>query len=448
MVVDEYKRRTLRSLSLYREAKTVMPLGVSSNYRYFDPYPIYLSKGKGSRVWDVDGNEYIDFNMGFGALEVGHANPRVVDEVNRAVNDGSILGFEYEKSVELAKIIKNRYNVDMVRFSSTGTEATMHAIRLARAYTRRKKIIKFEGHYHGSHDQLLINNTPPNPNGQRVISSLGIVDELVNNTLIAEWNNLDSVEKLVKQNRDDIAGIIMEPVPMNMFLLTPDVDFLKGIFDLADDYGFVVIFDEVKTGGKYFSGASGYYNLKPDIITLGKAIAGGFPLSVIAGKREIMELIGPGKVAHGGTFNANPISVRVAIVTLKEILTEQGFYRMNMLNSELVKGYKDISEDLDLDLVVNSWGVSGTVIPASNQPRNYKEIVSYSDLKAYAGYFYSMLVQGIIPMAFQEQWTISVSHSLGDIYAHLERAYESLRKIDELKNVNELIKMSSIEEVW
>ncbi|TRM73013.1 aspartate aminotransferase family protein, partial [Sulfolobus sp. E1] len=183
-------------------------------------------------------------------------------------------------------------------------------------------IIKFEGHYHGSHDQLLINVNPIKLEN-RVPTSLGIPEETLSNTLIAEWNNLDSVEKLVKQNRDDIAGVIMEPVPMNMGLVLPDVDFLKGIFDLADDYGFVVIFDEVKTGGKYFSGASGYYNLKPDIITLGKAIAGGFPLSVIAGKREIMELIGPGKVAHGGTFNANPISVRVAIVTLKEILTEQ-----------------------------------------------------------------------------------------------------------------------------
>ncbi|WP_156770070.1 aspartate aminotransferase family protein [Saccharolobus sp. A20] len=424
--INMYESKTKKSKHIFNEASTHLPLGVSSNYRYFDPYPIYLSKGKGSRVWDVDGNEYIDFILGFGVMEVGHANPRVVDEVNRAVNDGSILGFEYEKSVELAKIIKNRYNVDMVRFSSTGTEATMHAIRLARAYTRRKKIIKFEGHYHGSHDQLLINVNPIKLEN-RVPTSLGIPEETLSNTLIAEWNNLDSVEKLVKQNRDDIAGVIMEPVPMNMGLVLPDVDFLKGIFDLADDYGFVVIFDEVKTGGKYFSGASGYYNLKPDIITLGKAIAGGFPLSVIAGKREIMELIGPGKVAHGGTFNANPISVRVAIVTLKEILTEQAFHHMHRLSEKLKKGYEDIAEDLKVDLAVTHWGPSGMIYFSDKAPKNYREFIKL-DFKSWFTYFYYMIYKGILPMAgFNEQWTVSVMHTEEEIDKHLEASNEAIK---------------------
>ncbi|BDB99407.1 aspartate aminotransferase family protein [Saccharolobus caldissimus] len=447
-IIDNYRKYTSRSLSLYREARSVMPYGVSSNYRYWEPYPIYLVKGKGSRVWDVDGNEYIDFNMGFGVLEVGHSHPRIVEEVRRAVEDSTILGFEYEKSVELAKIICNRYNVDMVRFSSTGTEATMHAIRIARAYTKRKKIIKFEGHYHGSHDQLLINVNPMRLES-RVPTSPGIPEETLSNTLVADWNDYEGFERLVRVHGNDVAAVIMEPVAMNMGLIPADLDFLKGVFDLARDYGFLVIFDEVKTGGKFYSGASGYYGLKPDLVTLGKAIAGGLPLSVVAGRRDVLGVVGPGRVAHGGTFNANPLSVRVAIVTLRDILTEGAFYYMNSLSEELQKGYEDIADDLDIDLIVNRWGVSGTIIPAEIPPKNYKEIVRNTDFKTYSLYFYSMLTQKIIPMAYQEQWTISIAHTSEDIRNHIEKAYDTFKLIKSRgSSIYSELNLPDIEETW
>jgi len=219
-----YGLKTRNSKTLFEQASSYMPFGVSSNYRYFEPYPIYMKRGKGSKVWDADGNEYTDYILGFGVLEVGHANPRIVEEIKNAAEESTILGFEYEKTVELAKIIRNRYNVDMVRFSSTGTEATMHAIRIARAYTKRKKIIKFEGHYHGSHDQVLL-NVNPMKNESRVPASLGIPEEVLANTLVAEWNNYESVEKLVKTYPNDIAVIIMEPVAMNMGLILPEKRF-------------------------------------------------------------------------------------------------------------------------------------------------------------------------------------------------------------------------------
>ncbi|BDB99406.1 aspartate aminotransferase family protein [Saccharolobus caldissimus] len=427
---DIYERKTRLSYYLYREARSVMPYGVSSNYRYWEPYPIYLVKGKGSRVWDVDGNEYIDFNMGFGVLEVGHSHPRIVEEVRRAVEDSTILGFEYEKSVELAKIICNRYNVDMVRFSSTGTEATMHAIRIARAYTKRKKIIKFEGHYHGSHDQLLINVNPMRLES-RVPTSPGIPEETLSNTLVADWNDYEGFERLVRVHGNDVAAVIMEPVAMNMGLIPADLDFLKGVFDLARDYGFLVIFDEVKTGGKFYSGASGYYGLKPDLIILAKAIAGGLPLSVVAGRRKVMSVIGPEKVAHGGTFNANPLSVKASIFTLTELLTQNNMYYAYRLNSLLSKGYEDIADDLDIDLSVSMWGTSGTIYFAEKVPKNYKEFVRI-DQKPWYVYFLNMLAHGIIPMAdYDEQWTISIQHTEEDITRHLEVAQMVLKKLKE-----------------
>jgi len=427
IINDIYERKTRLSYYLHREAKSVMPYGVSSNYRYWEPYPIYLVKGKGSRVWDVDGNEYIDFNMAYGALGIGHSHPKLIKLLKRVLENSTILGFEYADSVKLAKIICNRYNVDMVRFSSTGTEATMHAIRIARAYTKRKKIIKFEGHYHGSHDQLLINVTPPNPNGSRIHASQGILDELTSNTLVADWNDYEGFERLVRVHGSDVAAVIMEPVPMNMFLLTPDLDFLRGVFDLARDYGFLVIFDEVKTGGKFYSGASGYYGLKPDIIVLAKAIAGGLPLSVVGGRRDVLGVVGPGRVAHGGTFNANPLSVRVAIVTLRDILTEGAFYYMNSLSEELQKGYEDIADDLDIDLVVTKWGPSGMIYFNSKVPKNYKDFIK-SDFKSWFTYFYYMVAKGILPMAsFNEQWTVSIAHTKEDISKHLEVARDAIK---------------------
>lgn len=421
-----YSSKTLKSKTIFEEAKNYIPLGVSSNYRYLDPYPLYITRGRGSKVWDTDGNEYIDFILGFGVLHMGHAHPKIVEEAKKAIEEGTIYGFEYEKTVELAKIIRHRYNVEMVRFSSTGTEATMHAIRLARAYTKRDKVIKFEGHYHGSHDSLLVNVNPMELK-EKVPASLGITEETLKNTLVAEWNNLESVEKLAKENKGNIACIIMEPVAMNMGLIPPDLNFLKGVFEVAKENNILIIFDEVKTAGKFYSGASGYYNLKPDIITMGKSIAAGFPLSVIAGKREILEMIRPGVVAHGGTFNANPLAVKVSIVNLREVLTESSLNTARSLSDELSKGYEDISEDLDVDLSVTQWGPSGMIYFSKEAPRNYKEMIR-TDFKSWFTYFYYMVSNGILPMAgFNEQWNVSIVHTKEEIEKHLEVAREAIK---------------------
>ncbi|BBG25067.1 Glutamate-1-semialdehyde 2,1-aminomutase [Sulfuracidifex tepidarius] len=427
MDLKSYSEATVGSLNLFNENKKVMPYGVSSNYRFFEPYPLYIKKGKGSRVWDVDGNEYVDYNLGFGVMEVGYGNERIVREVSKVIEEGTILGFEYYRTGELAREISRRYGAEMVRFSSTGTEATMHSIRIARAFTGRKKVVKFEGHYHGSHDQLLVNVNPPNPKG-KTMSSLGIPEETVVNTIVVDWNDIDEVEKVMKE---DVAAVIMEPVAMNMGLIPTKEDFLREVVKMSKEVGAVVIFDETKTGGKAYSGASGEFGIKPDLMILGKSITGGFPLSVIGGKREVMEVIGPGKTAHGGTYNANPVSVVSSLVTLKEILTEDAFYHMRRLNRMLVKGYEEIGEDVGIDVSISSWGTSGTVFFSDEVPENYKEFIA-TDVRRWFSYFFACLEEGVIPMGgFNEQWTLSVSHSEEDVKRHLEAAEAGLKKAKE-----------------
>ncbi len=414
------------SMSFYEEAIDHVPMEVNSNYRLVLNYPLYLKRGKGSKVWDIDGSEYIDFNMEYGAMEVGYGNPLIVNEVIKAVEEGSILGFEYHKAIELAKIIKKRYNVDMVRFSSTGTEAIMRSIRIARAYTRRKKIIKFEGHYHGSREQVDVDPEK----SMKSPSSEGIPEEVVRNTLMVEWNNLESFEKISRDK--DIAGVIMEPIAMNMGLIPPDKDFIKGVMEISRENNIVVIFDETKTGGKLYSGASEYLKVEPDIKIIGKSIAGGIPLSVIGGKKEIMSYIGPGKVVHGGTFDVNPLSVRAAIITLEKILTEDTFYKMKRLNKMLTRGYKEIIEDLGMETSVSSFGISGTLYFYNKIPKNYAEFLNV-DIEKWRNYFSKMMEKGIIPMAdYDEQWTISVAHDEKDIEKHLTAAEKVLKDIKSL----------------
>ncbi|MCX8193636.1 MAG: aminotransferase class III-fold pyridoxal phosphate-dependent enzyme, partial [Nitrososphaeria archaeon] len=321
-----------------------------------------------------------------------------------------------------------RFNLDMVRFNSTGMEVTMYAVRLARAYTGRCKIMKFEGCYHGSCDGLLVSVKPHlSKAGHKkhpisVLASPGLMPEISKHTVVAQFNDVESVDKLFEKHGDEIAGVILEPVAMNMGVIEPDLEFLKTLRKLCDEYNSVLIFDEVKTCGKWFGGAEERYGVKPDLKTLGKAIGGGIPLSAIGGRREIMELIGPGKVSHAGTFNANPFSVRAGIVTLDKILTRESMERAAKLGEELAKGYRDIIEDHKIRALVSSIGISGAVLFTDQQEvKNYRELMR-CDFGKWFGYFISMLNRGIIPAATgpDEQWTVSIQHTSEDIDKHLE----------------------------
>jgi glutamate-1-semialdehyde 2,1-aminomutase len=423
----KYESRTRKSFELFNQAKESTPFGVHSNYRYIDPYPMYGTRAKRSRIWDVDGNEYLDFNMGFGALLVGHSHPVLVEAIEDRVRDGSLLGLEFEDSDKLARVMKERFQLDMIRFSTTGMEATMHAIRFARAATGRNKIVKFEGCYHGSQDHLLVSVKPQldksgdarHPNA--VPASKGTPTDTLRNTIVAPFNDLEAVETLVRENQNDFAGIILEPIPMNMGFIMPEGGFLQGLRSICDEYNAVLIFDEVKTCGKYYGGATERFGVEPDLKVMGKAIAGGFPLSAVGGRRKIMEQIVPGIVAHAGTFNSNPISITAGLVSLTKILTRDAFSGVSKLNRKLASAYSQIVEDNHLEANVCSDGVSGVLSFSSKPILNWRDFQK-SDVGKWSLYYLMMLNRGIIPAGTgpDEQWTISVQHTEEDVDRHIE----------------------------
>ena len=425
--VRRLEKRTTRSKAIYEKAKTDVPFGVHSTYRYSDPYPIYFTRSRGTRLWDVDGNEYTDYNMGFGVLVAGHAHPLVVRAIREQAGKGTDFGFEWDQTPKYARTICDRFGVDQVRLSNTGGEATMYAVRFARSFTGRNKIVKFEGCYHGGNETLLVSVKPskakegdarfPNP----VPSTLGIPEGFYKNTLVAPFNDLEAVEEVVRKNSEDIAGMILEPIPMNMGFVLPKPGLLEGLRTLADQYGFVLIFDEIKTCGKFYGGIQDYVQVKPDLITLGKAIGGGVPISAVAGKRKIMETIVPGVVSHAGTFNSNPLCVAAGIVTLSNVLTKTAMSRAARLSEMLGKGYRDIIDDEGLTAQISQAGLSGAIAFSSKPVTDWRSFQACHTGKWFA-YCFAMMNRGIIPAgpSPDEQWTVSVVHTQEEIEEHLE----------------------------
>lgn len=427
-----FQRRTKGSLRAWESAKKHIPFGVNSNYRLVEPYPLYVRRAKGSRVWDVDGNEYVDFNMAFGALVAGHSHPVLAKAMRERVSNGTIFGFESADAAPLADHMAKRFRVDRLKFSMTGLDATLFAVRLARGVSGRKRILKFEGCYHGSHDVLMVSIKPrehlagdpkrPNP----VPSSKGLVRELVDTAVIAPFNDLAATESIAIERADEIAGIILEPVPMNMGYIHPAPGFLEGLRRLADEIGALLIFDEVKTCGKWYGGAEEAFGVAPDLKVFGKAIGGGFPLAAVGGKASVMDQVVPGQIAHAGTFNANPVSISAGLVTMRKVLTRAGMRHAQGIGTALAKGYIDIIADHRLTMKVQYGGISGTVHftrGAVTDWRSFQDV----DVGRWWGYYTAMLNRGIIPMATgpDEQWTSSVAHTKADVARHLD-AFEEV----------------------
>src|SRR5262249_43847594 len=324
-----YEKRTPKSAAAHKRAEQRIPRGVASNYRHYEPYPIFVKDGKGSKIRDIDGNEYIDHNLCFGALMAGHCHPAVVKAVKEKLDQGTTFGMPHDQEWELAEEICKRYPVEMVRFGSSGTETTMHAVRIARAATKRDKIIKVEGSYHGLHDAALVSVKPKETDGwadpdapNSVSACGGIPKASLANVAIASFNNLKSVERRFKENQHQIAAVILEPILMNVGLCLPQTGFLEGLRKLCDENGALLIFDEVKTGAKLaWGGASEFFAVKPDMICLAKSIGGGLPLGAFGASRAVMDLISQHKVFHGGTYNTNPLVMAAPLPPFREIPT-------------------------------------------------------------------------------------------------------------------------------
>jgi glutamate-1-semialdehyde 2,1-aminomutase len=413
-----------RSKDLYERAKRVIPGGVNSPVRAFDPYPFFVERAKGSKLYDVDGRAYIDYCMAYGALILGHAHEIILSAVRAQLDRGTLYGAPTEVEVELAELIQRLYpSAEMLRFVNSGTEATMHAVRVARGFTGRKKLLKFEGCFHGSHDSVLV-KAGSGAAWLGVPSSLGVPEETAKNTIVLPFNDFEALEETFEKEGNEIAAVIVEPVIANSGLILPKRGYLDLLRKLTRDYGAVLIFDEVVTGFRVsLGGAQRYYDVKPDMTTLGKILGGGFPIAAFGGRREIMEKLSPlGGVYQAGTFSGNPVSVTAGYATIRYLIENEDkvYPRLERYCEELAKALVDLSERHGLAVQVHRLASMFQVF-FSPQPVDDYASARLSDVRRFRAYFMSLLENGVfVPPSQFETCFVSVAHSDEDLEATIE----------------------------
>lgn len=423
--------RTDGSRELFERALRVIPGGVNSPVRAFKPYPIFISRARGSRVYDVDGNEYIDYVMGYGANLFGHSPPWLVKRVSEVLDRGILYGMPTEAEVRLAEKLSSMVpNAEMVRLVNTGTEATMSAIRLARGYTGRDYIVKFRGCFHGSHDYVLV---APGSGASGVPSHLGVLRDAAAKTLVVEYNDVEGLERVMRSYGEQVAAIIVEPVAANMGLVPPEPGFLEACRELCNSYGCLLIFDEVVTGFRISpGGAQSYFGVRADIVALGKALGSGFPIAAYAGRRDIMEYVAPaGRVYQAGTYSGNPVSVAAALATLEAIEGEGGrlYSWLRRFASEIEEEASRIIGERGLEAHVNRFEGMLQIFMARGPVKSYQD-ASRSDLKRYGELHRELMVRGVfIPPSQMETWFPSYAHTDEDLARTLEALREALRRV-------------------
>ena len=388
-----------QSIDLFRQAQSLLPGGVDSPVRAFRAVggqPLFIQRGAGPYLFDVDGNRYIDYVLSWGPLILGHAHPCVVEAVKQAAENGTSYGAPSPLEIELARRMqKFMPGLEMIRFVNSGTEATMSALRLARAFTRREKIIKFEGCYHGHADLLLVQ-------AGSGVATLGLPDSpgvpaaTVQDTLVARFNDLDSVLRLFERFRNEIAAVIVEPVAGNMGVVPPKPDFLPGLRDLTTAHGALLVFDEVMTGFRVHpGGAQTLYKIQPDLTTLGKVIGGGLPVGGYGGRREIMEMIAPsGPVYQAGTLSGNPLAMSAGIATLQALEAPGLWEQISAGATQLTRGMSDLARAAGIPLQVVQVGTMFSAFFTDTPVQDWPTVKT-SDTVRFGHYFQGMLQRGI-----------------------------------------------------
>lgn len=430
--------RYSNSEKIYEKAVKIIPGGVNSPVRAFKSvdktYPIFVNRGKGSKIYDEDGNEYIDYICSWGPLILGHNNERVLKGVREAIELGSSFGLPTKMEVELAELVCKCYpSMDMIRFTTSGTEATMAAVRVARAFTNRNKILKFEGCYHGHSDSLLVSS------GSGLLTdgyqdSNGITEGVLKDTLIAPFGNIQKVKEILETK--EVACLIMEPVPANMGLINSSKEFLQAMRDICDETGTLLIFDEVISGFRVaLGGAQEYYGITPDITTLGKIIGGGYPVGAFGGKKEIMDMIAPvGRVYHAGTLSGNPVAVRAGFEMVSHLLEnrETLYKELEEKVIYMTDSIEKIAKKYDVPIKINKLGSLFTIFFSDLDEITDLEHVINSNTTHYSIYFNTLLDNGVVaPPSKYEAHFVSVAHTKEDLDRTLEVIDMAFKKIGE-----------------
>jgi glutamate-1-semialdehyde 2,1-aminomutase len=422
-----FLERAPKATEMGLQANRSLAGGVTSSWQISEPQPIWIDRGQGSRVWDVDGNEYVDLHGGYGAMLAGHAHPAIVAAVSERVRKGTHFAQPTADAIVVAEELSVRYGLPLWRFGNSGTEATMDAVHLMRAITGRDLIIKFEGAYHGHHDSVMVSvwneeglgsvNRP-----RSVASGGGIPQAMVDLTLVATFNDLETVSRLFEENEGKVAGVIVEPVLENCGVLLPTAGFLPGLRDLTHKHGALLAYDEVKTGltvGK--GGATRRFGVQPDIVCLAKALGGGLPISAIGGTEEVMRHIVDGTYEQVGTFNGNPLSVAAARAMLTEVMVDEVYEHLDHIQNRMEKGANEVVGRHQLVAHVATAGAKGSVIYCAEPMRTYRDFLAVDGRYAQAAWLYQYN-RGVFlpPWGKGEQWLLSVQHNDEDVDRYLE----------------------------
>lgn len=422
-----------KSVKLFEEAKKYIPGGVNSPVRAFKSVghnPVFIERAKGSKIYDADGNEYIDYVGSWGPMILGHQYPAVVEAVKAYLDKGTSYGAPTELETIMAKMIIEAFPaMEMVRFVNSGTEATMSALRVARGYTGRNKIVKFEGNYHGHADSLLI-KAGSGALTLGVPTSPGVPENIASNTITAPFNDLDTLSRIFELEGEDIAAVIVEPVPGNMGVVPASPGFLEGIRELTRKFGALFICDEVMTGFRVaYGGAQVRFNIEPDITCLGKIIGGGLPVGAYGGKREIMEKIAPaGPIYQAGTLSGNPLAMTAGIATLKELQKPGVYEELEKKSAKLAEGMADAAERAGVEVSSNRVGSMVCTFFTSQKVNDYASALT-SNTEKFGTFFRTMLDQGVYlaPSQFEAAF-ISLAHSEEDIERTVEAAFNAFKE--------------------
>jgi glutamate-1-semialdehyde 2,1-aminomutase len=418
-----------RQLEMYRRALKALPGGTDSNFRAWGEDTVYVDRGKGGRIWDLDGNEFVDLRMGYGPVVLGHADDRVDEAVHEAVRKGVSFSLTSEQEVRTAELIKELTGwVEMVRMTASGTESTMHAIRVARAYTSRDKIVKFEGQYHGMHDYALISVLPDDvstlgdrDNPVRLAWGRGIPQAVVQTVIPAPYNDLDVLRRIFEREGDDIAAVLIEPVLGNAQGIMPQQHFLPGVRELTREFGAVLIFDEVKTGFRFArGGAAEYFGVTPDLATYAKAMGNGYPAAAFGGTREVMSVL-PASVSHGGTYAGNRVAAAAAVATLTILKDTDALGTIRRTGEAMQAAIGEILRGRGIAHVFTGHPSMFGIMFAEELPTDYRGWAA-TDHELYDAVAVGMHARGAMPEPdSREPWFVCEAHASSDV----ERAIEA-----------------------